>query len=174
MLVKGPQGSDGHGWDYNQTRFSLNLYTSEKFTEMGLYSHFRVVMLNSSYNRQTSNIRRASVGNKIVDHSDVVGASPVGAAPTTSSFPFLTLGFNGLDKDNCKTRRETFTFWDLVWLILEVWLRDGKFFGSAAGWIDISTSVTTIFRLKFPGWYTLPGVIPLPIYCYLVEYTLHV
>ena len=26
------------------------------------------------------------VGNKIVDHSDVAGASPVGAAPTTSSF----------------------------------------------------------------------------------------
>ena len=26
------------------------------------------------------------VGNKIVDHSDVVGASPVGTAPTTSSF----------------------------------------------------------------------------------------
>ena len=26
------------------------------------------------------------MGNKIVDHSDVVGASPVGAAPTTSSF----------------------------------------------------------------------------------------
>ena len=36
--------------------------------------------------RKTSNIRRALVGNKIVDHSDVVGASPVGAAPTTSSF----------------------------------------------------------------------------------------
>ena len=36
--------------------------------------------------RQVSNIRRALVGNKIVDHSDVVGASPVGAAPTTSSF----------------------------------------------------------------------------------------
>ena len=32
------------------------------------------------------NIRRTSVGNKIVDHSDVVGASHVGAAPTTSSF----------------------------------------------------------------------------------------
>ena len=27
-----------------------------------------------------------SVGNKIVDNSGVVGASPVGAAPTTSSF----------------------------------------------------------------------------------------
>ena len=36
--------------------------------------------------RQDSNIRRTFVGNKIVDHSDVVGASPVGAAPTTSSF----------------------------------------------------------------------------------------
>ena len=36
--------------------------------------------------RKTSNIRRTVVGNKIVDHSDVVGASPVGAAPTTSSF----------------------------------------------------------------------------------------
>ena len=36
--------------------------------------------------RQVSNIRRTSVGNEIVNHSDVVGASPVGAAPTTSSF----------------------------------------------------------------------------------------
>ena len=36
--------------------------------------------------RKTSNIRRTLVGNEIVDHSDVVGASPVGAAPTTSSF----------------------------------------------------------------------------------------
>ena len=35
--------------------------------------------------RQVSNIRRTLVGNKIVDNSDVVGASPVGAAPTTSS-----------------------------------------------------------------------------------------
>ena len=26
------------------------------------------------------------VGNKIVDYFDVIGASPVGAAPTTSSF----------------------------------------------------------------------------------------
>ena len=36
--------------------------------------------------RQVSNISRTLVGNWIVDHSDVVGASPVGAAPTTSSF----------------------------------------------------------------------------------------
>ena len=36
--------------------------------------------------RQFSNIRHTLAGYKIVDHSDVVGASPVGAAPTTSSF----------------------------------------------------------------------------------------
>ena len=36
--------------------------------------------------RKVSNIRRTLVGNKIVDHSDVVGALPVGAVPTTSSF----------------------------------------------------------------------------------------
>ena len=35
--------------------------------------------------RQVSNIRCTLEGNEIVDHSDVVGASPVGAAPTTSS-----------------------------------------------------------------------------------------
>ena len=34
---------------------------------------------------QISNIR-CTLGNEIVDHSDVVGASPVGAAPTASSF----------------------------------------------------------------------------------------
>ena len=34
--------------------------------------------------RQVSNIRRTLIGNEIVDNSDVVGASPVGAAPTTS------------------------------------------------------------------------------------------
>ena len=33
----------------------------------------------------------------------------------------LTPGFNGLDIDTCKTKRETFTFWDLMWLTLDVW-----------------------------------------------------
>ena len=37
------------------------------------------------YRRKTSNIS-GTLGNEIVDHSDLVGASPAGAAPTTSSF----------------------------------------------------------------------------------------
>ena len=36
--------------------------------------------------RQVSNISRTLLGNYIVDHSDVVGASPDDAAPSTSSF----------------------------------------------------------------------------------------
>ena len=60
------------------------------------------------------------MGNKIVDHSDEVGASPVGAAPHIFILD-STPGFNRLHKDNCKTRWETFKFWDLVCLILEIW-----------------------------------------------------
>ena len=48
--------------------------------------------------RKTSNIRTL-VGNKIVDHSDVDGASPVGAAPTTSSFLTAHLA----SRDSAKT-----------------------------------------------------------------------
>ena len=50
-------------------------------TSLSHYTGFTVL----NY-RKTSNISRTLVGNKIVDNSDVVGASPVGAAPTTSSF----------------------------------------------------------------------------------------
>ena len=39
--------------------------------------------------RQSINIRRTLVGNQIHDHSDVAGASPVGVAPSTSSFSTL-------------------------------------------------------------------------------------
>ena len=50
-----------------------------------------VIMTHSPKNlaishREISNISRTLVGDKIVDHSDVFVASPVGAAPTTSSF----------------------------------------------------------------------------------------
>ena len=33
----------------------------------------------------------------------------------------LIHGFNRMDKDNCKTGRETLKFWDLVHLIFEIW-----------------------------------------------------
>ena len=79
--------------------------------------------------RKTSNIRSTLVGNKIVDYSDVVGASPVGAAPTIacrrcSNYIFildLTSDFKGFGKGCRKTVRESFKCWDLVRRILETW-----------------------------------------------------
>ena len=50
------------------------------------FSSITVIVSKTNTYRQISNIIRTLVGNKIVDHSDVVGAAPVGAAPTTSSF----------------------------------------------------------------------------------------
>ena len=56
---------------------------------------------------QTSDIR-CTLCNKIVDHLDVVGASPVGAAPTTSSFFILNWmpGFNGQRQLQGETRNQ--------------------------------------------------------------------
>ena len=67
---------------------------------------------------QTSNISHTLVGNIIVDHSD---ASLVVIAPTTSSFSNQHLAsIDWAKTNNIKMRWETFEFWDLVWLILEV------------------------------------------------------
>ena len=55
-----------------QVSFCLSLNV---LTQCGLLTYLK-----------TFNISRTLVGNKIVDNSDVVGALPVGAAPTTSSF----------------------------------------------------------------------------------------
>ena len=38
----------------------------------------------------------------------------------------LTHVFSGLGKDNCKTRRETFKFCDLLSFILQVWISFGR------------------------------------------------
>ena len=56
----------------------------QQFTDVIIYPNPKLLQ-HKGY-CQVSNIRRTLEGNKIVDHSDVVGASPVGAAPTTSSF----------------------------------------------------------------------------------------
>ena len=47
---------------------------------------FPYPIVSSITYRKTSDINHTLVGNKVVDNSDVVGALPVGAAPTISSF----------------------------------------------------------------------------------------
>ena len=68
----------------------LHIFTSISMTKMSSIYWFiyfpceEVFRADFNY-RQVSNIRRTLIGNGIVDNSDVVGASPIGAAPTTSS-----------------------------------------------------------------------------------------
>ena len=79
----------------------LRLLHVDDCNEIALWCNY---MLLWGY-RQVSNIRRTLVGNKIVDHSDVDGASPVDAAPTTSSFSTWHLAFG---KESRKAVRESF------------------------------------------------------------------
>ena len=68
-------------------------------------------MGNSTGNyRKTSNVSRTLVGNKIVDNSDVVGASPVGAAPNYIFILNLTPGFNGLGKTTARGDKKYLSF----------------------------------------------------------------
>ena len=60
-------------------KFCENLWWKNESHQIGPGGHCKSIY------RKTSNISRTLVGNIIVDNSDVVGASPVGAAPTTSS-----------------------------------------------------------------------------------------
>ena len=65
---------------------TLVISSRNKLHETGEYvEDIAAPLLQLNY-RQTSNIRRTLVDNKLVDHSAVVGASPVGAVLTTSSF----------------------------------------------------------------------------------------
>ena len=97
----------------------------------GVSNHRRFdCLLNFLFRRRSKKTSRLRVtglceGNLMVttgflpqDHSDLFGPSPT---PNYIFILDLTPSFNGLGKDNCKKRRETFKFGSLVCLILEVW-----------------------------------------------------
>ena len=66
--------------------------------------------------RQPSTISHTLAGNKTVDHSDVVGASPVGAAPTTSSFSIKHLV--SMDWAETTARRDENQLRFEIWCVL--------------------------------------------------------
>ena len=68
--------------------------------------------------RQTSNTSRTSVGDKTVDYADVVGASPVGTAPTTSSF---SSWLQWIGQSQLQDEARNIYVLGLVRLILAVW-----------------------------------------------------
>ena len=82
-----------HKWLMNILR-TANLFWLTNLNSLNIIMSFLIYIsklllylpaINYDYCK-TSNISRTLVSNKIVDNSDVVGASPVGAAQTTSSF----------------------------------------------------------------------------------------
>ena len=70
-------------------------------------------LLNVNQNTLKPNIRRTLADNNIVDHSDEVGASPVGAAPTISSFS--TEHLTSMDWTETTARRDEKHFSDGIW-----------------------------------------------------------
>ena len=91
--------------------YACFIYPVTKSNDIPLRQICLVAKTQSNACHRTPNISRTLICNNIVGQSDVVGASPFCAAPTTSSFS--KPGFSGLGIDNCKTRRETFKCW--VW-----------------------------------------------------------
>ena len=113
------------------TLYSLPINHSISLILKSLPKNFNHLISQSAY-CQTSNIRCTLVGNKIVDHADVVGASPVGSAPTTSSFSSEHMASMDWAKTTARLDEKTFGFGDLVCLILEVWWYSAA--GSACLW----------------------------------------
>ena len=97
-----------------------SLCTCVTFSNHRMYYHRLCSVYGSTHvladfqkDPQTSDISNTLLGNKIVDHSDVVGASPVGAAPTTSSFSTCHLASIDCTKTTAR--------WDEKHLSLGIW-----------------------------------------------------
>ena len=84
---------------FESTQGHFNAVETNSLTFKNVESfHWNICYSVSFKYRKTSNKRRTLVGNKIGDHSDVNGASPVGAAPTTSLFSTWHLASRGSTK----------------------------------------------------------------------------
>ena len=91
-------------------------------------------------------IQDASVCNKIVDHSDVVGASPVGAAPTTSSFSTEHLASIDCAKTTARRNERHLSF--VIWSVLCKRFYGTIFYGIYCTYqIQVCTSVSLNFVL---------------------------
>ena len=75
-------------FSYGQTNKQPNHTYNDKKHSVTTMSDcvYVIYILTIPKYHQVSDMRCTLVDNYIVDHSDVLGASPVGAAPTTSSF----------------------------------------------------------------------------------------
>ena len=95
----------------------------------------------------TSNVSRGSVGNKMVNHSDVNGASPVGAAPTTSSFP--TWHLVSMDWVKTTARRDEKHWSFVIWCVLYQKF-DGNVHNKSKGFLLMWQKCDHLWPLQMP------------------------
>ena len=76
-----------------------------------MFKRGKVNLLSAAY-CQTYNISRNFVGNKIIEHSDVVRAPSVGAAPTTSSLSTKHPASMDWEKTTARRGEKHLNFWD--------------------------------------------------------------
>ena len=113
---------------------SVIISTFSQFTKTGHRQHSTAFSWIKIVYHQTSDISRTIVGNK---NCWLLRGSWTIACWRCSNYIFifdLTPGFNGLGKDNCKTRRETFKFGDLVYYIF-----DGDLMTNSIGYYCMSS-----------------------------------
>ena len=67
------------------SKFAVSSKSATGLRPLGARTAAGTVMTKRIYCK-TANISDTLIDNKVVYHSDVVGASPAGATPTTSSF----------------------------------------------------------------------------------------
>ena len=110
-----------HTTHMNYIKLAVNLYPWYIFFTIFMIRHrcfkqwlsaVRELAASCAYHK-ISNISRTLVGNKLVDHSDVVGASPVGAAPTTPSFSTYCLASMDLAKITARRDENHLNF--VIW-----------------------------------------------------------
>ena len=123
---------------FNLKQLSNSSCTDFPFSSFFQYKHESIpkflvpVCLNY---HQTSHIKCTLVGNIIVDHSNAVGASPVGVAPTTSEFSTYHLA----SMDWAKTT----TRWDKKHLRFGIWCSlYHRFDGIFCDTVTILTAIT--------------------------------
>ena len=83
--------------------------------------HFTSLGHRTTTYPQTYNIRRTLVGNRMVDHTDVVGAWSVGVARTTLSFSTDHLASLDWERTTARRDEKHFKYWDLIRVILGIW-----------------------------------------------------
>ena len=122
-----------------------NTHTHTKNPE-GWIIQSKVYAKYKSIYRKTTNISHSLVGNKIVDHSDVVSTTPVGPALATCSFSTNHLASISWAKTSPRRDEKHFSLW--------IWLVDGsgQDYDNLFG-IYLCPMCDTAIFLKFPWFF---------------------